>query len=114
MAEVKMSLTKDSLIYMIHNVFLPPKLPKTGDGRRFASTDGVLLQCLSETLGSFAKSSTARQNESIRAVQSMVEKLIYVTDDEGHLHQKLLLESFAELSSQGKHRRVSIIILLRP
>ncbi|OIW23551.1 hypothetical protein CONLIGDRAFT_693443 [Coniochaeta ligniaria NRRL 30616] len=101
MTEARMDTTKESIMYMIYHVFLPPELPQTGDKSRFASTDRVLLQCLSYALDSFKKSSTAGQDVSIQAVQSTVDKLIYVTDDDGHIHQELLLEAFAELSSTG-------------
>jgi hypothetical protein len=104
-----MSAPDTSLMYMIHHVFLPPKLPKHGDARRFAATDRVLLRHVLDALRSFARLSTAGQNESIRAVDSMVEKMISLTDDEGHIQQKLLLEAFTQLPTNGKPHLASFL-----
>jgi len=93
----------ESLRYMIHHVFLPPRLPKNGDGKRFAVTDRVLLQRVQEALGSFDEFSAAGRDENIMAVRSMIERLIAVTTDEGHISENLLLEALAELSTTGKH-----------
>lgn len=97
-----MSSTDTSLMYMIHHVFLPPKLPKHGDARRFATTDRVLLQSVQDALRSFASFSNAGKDESIRAVDFMIEKMISVTDDDGHIQQELLLDAFVELPNNGK------------
>ncbi|KAJ9131694.1 Phosphate system positive regulatory protein PHO81 [Coniochaeta hoffmannii] len=91
----------ESLRYMIHHVFLPPRLPKNGDGKRFAVTDRVLLQRVQEALGSFDEFSAAGRDENIMAVRSMIERLIAVTTDEGHISENLLLEALAELSTTG-------------
>lgn len=88
-------------MYMIHHVFLPPRLPQSGDGWLFGSTDRVLLQFLSETLALFSLFVAPGQNESVLAIKSMIDKLIFITDDKGHIHQNLLLEAFAELSLEG-------------
>lgn len=94
-----------ALMYMIHHVFLPPKLPRHGDDRLFGATDCALLRCASDALLSFAasvSSPTAEQDESVLTVHSMVENIIRITDDEGHLQQKLLLEALAELPIKGE------------
>ncbi|OIW24951.1 hypothetical protein CONLIGDRAFT_690616 [Coniochaeta ligniaria NRRL 30616] len=96
-----MSSTDACLLYMIHHVFLPPKLPKHGDARHFATTDRVLLQSVLDALRSFASFSNAGKDESIRAVDFMIEKMISITDDDGHIQQELLLDAFVELPNNG-------------
>lgn len=96
-----MSITAEALTYVIHHVFLPPQVPKGAHARHLA-LERVLLQCVSDALGTFATLSKAPFDGNIQAVQSMILKLIRLTDDEGGIHEKLLLEAFAEVSSKGK------------
>lgn len=97
-----MSVPDASLMYMIHHVFLPPKLPEHGDRRRFAATDRVLLEWVVDTLAHFEGCSAAGQDENIQAVHSMIKKMMFVLNDKGHIDEKLLLEALSRLLSQGK------------
>lgn len=94
-------------MYMIHHVFLPPKLPDGGKTRDLATEEQVLLRTVLETLDTFADFSNDNLDNTIKGVHSMIDKLCRLTDDRGGIHEKLLLESFTELSSKGMLRSIS-------
>jgi hypothetical protein len=96
-----MSLANESLMHMIYHVFLPPKLPHTGDGPDVVKADLILLGNLLEALEAFGSYFSAGKDEDIQSIHSMIENLVYLSDDSGGVHEEKLLETFEKLSCKG-------------
>lgn len=96
-----MPLPDKNLLYMIHHVFLPPKLPTTGDDPQAGNKDLSLLQTVKEALQGFQSHSGPGNIETIQAAGSMLEQLIRISDHHGWVQEAELVEAFKMLSSKG-------------
>jgi hypothetical protein len=92
-----------SFMYMIHHVFLPPKLPNHGDGRGFATTDRVLLRFVDEALSFSETCSATGQDPNVHTVSLMLKQMTSILDKEGVVSEKLLLQALGQLPSQGRN-----------
>jgi hypothetical protein len=88
----------ESTLFMIHHVFLPPKLPQEDD---FApGLDGVLVDTVLKFLGEF--NGLNRCNRATIAVTSMVENFRAIHHESGVIIEARLQDTLAKLSKDGK------------
>ncbi|RDW87962.1 hypothetical protein BP5796_03656 [Coleophoma crateriformis] len=84
----------ETSLYMVHHVFLPPKLPQKDD---FASwLDSALADMVLDSLQEF--SNLQNQHCATGSVASMVENFQAVHNESGHITQARLEETLAVLS----------------
>ncbi|RDW72793.1 hypothetical protein BP6252_06700 [Coleophoma cylindrospora] len=85
----------DTVLYMIHHVFLPPKLPQKDD---FAPwLDSALADMVLDSLQEF--SNLQNQNYATGSVASMARNFRAVHNESGHISQARLKETLAALST---------------
>jgi hypothetical protein len=99
----------ESVLYMIHHVFLPPKLPQEDDIA--PRLDGTLIDIVLESLQEF--SNPQGHDRTIDSVISMVGNIRAVHDGFGHITQTRLEETLAKLSKDGRTALLYITDLSR-
>lgn len=85
------------VLYLIHHVFLPPKLPQEDDVA--PGLEDALAVMVLDSLQEF--DNLHGHNYDIDAITSMVKDFRTVHDDSGHITQARLEEMLAELSRDG-------------
>lgn len=93
-------LSRDTLLFLVHHVFLPPKLPQKDDSA--FGFDFALLEMVIEALGAFRFFFNGRQLPTIDAMTSMLLNMKAVhTHSTCEILEDELLECFNKVVEQG-------------
>ena len=88
-----------AIIYMIHHIFLPPKLPQEDDFD--PQHEKILLNTVGDTLRTFKAAAGYGQRDIIESVSAMMENLKIVRDESGAINEKKLGSTLRKLSQTG-------------
>jgi hypothetical protein len=91
-----------ALTYMIHHVFLPPKLPNKDDFN--AEYDTILLDTTISSLLKFKGFIKQDQAVIVDCVIAMITNLRAVRDSNGAVSEEKLADALRDLDKKGKER----------
>jgi hypothetical protein len=92
----------DILSYVINHVFLPVKLPSTGDDEAAGKNDLLMLDWLSKSLQKYASLLEEGDRKCVLAASSMIEGLSATLDASGYIMEDQLKIKFNDLLSSGE------------
>lgn len=107
--DAESDLEPASLDYLIHHVFLVPKLPASSPDS--VSHDSALLRCLGEALEAFKPHMGKDGNGAINSIQGMINAMEYVMDDQGGIHKLKFKEQLKKLDKSGMSLRYPLTSL---
>jgi hypothetical protein len=85
--------------YLIHHIFLPPKLPGGDDS--FPDHEKVLVQTILDALQEYGNSVAVDQVNIVRAVARTISSLKTVLDAEGHVDECSFSAELRALPEKG-------------
>lgn len=88
-----------AFMYVIHHVFLPPRLPLEDDFD--PQHEGILLDCISDALERFKAISGHDEELVVQTVLPMIENLISVRDVAGTISESKLQSVLRQLHDNG-------------
>ena len=88
--------------FSIEHVFLPPKLPQSGDEPESAFHESQLLETVAEALKQFGELSEPSLKCAIDHANLAIRKLIDLKDSEGFVIETKLCDFLVELTQHGK------------
>jgi hypothetical protein len=87
--------------YAVHHIFLPPKLPQSGDDPQAAAHEKVLLGVVLDALQAFRAYVNAGDKIVIDAAHSATRRLRDIRDTHGSANEKGLRDAFHDLAQTG-------------
>lgn len=92
-------LSTTDTIYLLHHVFLPPKLPQEDDYN--ASHESALLDGVIDALALFQEYSHGQESEVVDSVKVMLTRLRATRDCHGDVNHVELQKALEELENSG-------------
>lgn len=105
MAAHETTVSLDAAMYLVHHVFLPPKLPGKDDFN--AAHEALLVKMLRGALSEFEDHSSIDQRSVLSSIAFMLDKTRQVYDSHGHVDESKLKEAFRELREKGQFGKSS-------
>lgn len=93
------TLSFDSIMYMFHHVFLPPKLPHKDDSD--PQLEKTLLDILCSAIQIFKNDAAHSQYDVIQSASDMMEVCRSVRDDSGSISESKLKGALQNLRKKG-------------
>lgn len=97
-------LPPSAIWFMIHHIFLPPKVPSEDDSS--PDDENVLLDITIAALQEFKELATEDCNGVVDSVIRMVTSLSTVLDSEGYVNEGKLSSALTDLPVKGGHLRL--------
>ncbi|KAH7118310.1 hypothetical protein EDB81DRAFT_667818 [Dactylonectria macrodidyma] len=94
-------LSPEEVLYAVHHVFLPPKLPQSGDDPKAMVHDTKLVALVSDALQAFGLLIDPCSQGFVHIANCAIRRLRHIKDDEGFLIEDELLRSFSDLVQHG-------------
>lgn len=97
--------SKTEILWVIHNVFLPPRLPQVGDGQSTNyKSESLLLSHVQKALERFSGFAGTSHKSPTRLAQFSIESLLDLRDDNGFIDAKRLQRAFNGLQQHGMYQ----------
>ncbi|KAI5927230.1 hypothetical protein F4810DRAFT_649849 [Camillea tinctor] len=93
------SIATETLEFIIHNVFLPPKLPQSGDDIDNASCETVLLDIVIKALSQFSSHVHRTHRDSIQSAQKGIEIFRELRGNTEWIIEEKLAKSLGQLAT---------------
>lgn len=92
-------MSRATLVYLFHHLFLPPKLPNGDD--HSVEKEHLLLLCVLRGLVDFARNIDETYGVMARDACNMVENMTLARDDQGFIHERGLRKVLQQLAVPG-------------
>lgn len=96
-------MSRDNIEYLVHHIFLPPKLPQKDDFR--VEDELFLLNAITAAFEKFESRAKDYPNNILEALHSTISCLKSVHDGSNGLSAAKLEEAFMQLPAAGQHRK---------
>lgn len=94
-------LSPEEVLYTVHHVFLPPKLPQSGDDPKATVHETTLVALVSDALQAFGLLIDPCSKDFVHIAHCAIRRLRHIKDDEGFLIEDELLRSFSDVVQHG-------------
>lgn len=99
--EEPLKLSSQEIQYVVENIFLPPKLPQSGDDAYIVSHEASMLAVVADALQNFTTTIHGNDKITIDGAVKAMQRFRQSIDGSGFLNEDMLREAFYDVSKNG-------------